>query len=322
MTSYRFPLIAAVIALSATSAAAAPPPQIGGQPIAAPQAALDVEAQAARIEQQVNGNFGTLERNALDPLGMIQKSWDRAPSNAGHYEIPWDPDATPKLRIRMGMPLTIVLPEGERPTKDGVVIGADFVKEHARSANRLVFVAQATGIDGAITILGASGRTYPFYVRAEDYRSTAIPDLVVKFRGPPVTPIVSTDTAAPNTRAVPDLANPNTASKLNFAYTMSGDPTLAPDIVFSDGIWTYFRWSTERWRSTDLPSVYRVVDGVDEPLQPPEVSGSTLIVKETGALTLRSGKRFVCIRPSAAPTSSGQPSDRPPYAQHVLKIGQ
>ena len=296
---------------AASLAHAAAPPSIGGS---TPQAALDVEAQAERIDKQLNGDFGKLERNALDPLGMIQRAWDRAPGDAGHYTIPFDPNATPKLRARLGMPLTIILPEGERIPKDGVVLGADFLTEKYRNANRIVFLPSAVGMDGAVTIMGASGRTYPFYVRTESYVSNSIPDLVVHFAGPPITPLTPTDPTTASPAALPDLGNPQTAAKLNFAYSMAGEPSLAPDIVYSNGVWTFMQWSAERWKATDLPQVYRVVDGVDEPVPTPEVVGTTLIVKETGPLSLRSGKRYVCIRETGA-----KPSDRPAYARPVAE---
>src|SRR3546814_6636080 len=48
--------------------------------------------------------------------------------------------------------------------------------------------------------------------------------------------------------------------KLQFGFTMSGDPTIAPERVFSDGVFTFFDWGS-RWNATDLPAVWRVVDG-------------------------------------------------------------
>lgn len=279
-----------------------------------PQAALDLEAAADAVGAQSRGDYGRLERPVTDPLGMIQRAWDKAPPSAGQYRLPFDPDATPKVRVRLGMPTTIVLPEGERilrsKDRDGLIFGSGFVKETFRSGNKITIEATAVGVDTTVTVYGASGRTYVIYVRTEDYKSKSTPDLLVTFSGPPVTPLVNENMEK---AGVPNLDNPAVAARLDFGFEMSGDPSLAPDVVFSDGIWTYLKWGADRWRSTDLPAVYRVVDKVDEPVPPPEVVDSTLVVKETGALSLRSGSRYVCIRPTGR-----KPSDRPAYARPLV----
>src|SRR3546814_20895439 len=75
---------------------------------------------------------------------------------------------------------------------------------------------------------------------------------------------------------------------------MSCYSTIAPERVFSDGVFTFFDWGS-RWNGTDLPAVWRVVDGIDTP-QNSRVRGSMLVVEPTGAFTLRNGQRVVCVR--------------------------
>jgi hypothetical protein len=87
-------------------------------------------------------------------------------------------------------------------------------------------------------------------------------------------------------------------AKLRFDFSMSGDRTIAPKRVFSDGIFTFFDFG-ERWTSTDLPAVYRVVDGVDTPVNT-RIRGTMLIAEASGAFTLRNGQRTVCVRPEGA----------------------
>ena len=76
---------------------------------------------------------------------------------------------------------------------------------------------------------------------------------------------------------------------------MSGDRSIAPARVFTDGIFTFFDFG-DRWDTSDLPAVYRVVDGVDTPVNT-RIKGTMLIAESSGAFTLRNGQRTVCVRP-------------------------
>jgi type IV secretory pathway VirB9-like protein len=100
--------------------------------------------------------------------------------------------------------------------------------------------------------------------------------------------------------------------KLNFNFDMSGDRSIAPTRVFTDGVFTWFDYG-DRWDREDLPAVYRVVDGVDTPVNT-RVNGTILVAEAVGAFTLRNGQRTVCVRPegweptgkyAAPPAASG-----------------
>jgi type IV secretory pathway VirB9-like protein len=76
---------------------------------------------------------------------------------------------------------------------------------------------------------------------------------------------------------------------------MSGERSIAPRRVFSDGVFTWFDYGA-KWDREDLPAVYRVVDGVDTPVNT-RIKGTMLVAEATGAFTLRNGQRVVCVRP-------------------------
>jgi type IV secretory pathway VirB9-like protein len=79
-----------------------------------------------------------------------------------------------------------------------------------------------------------------------------------------------------------------------------GDRTIAPDYVYSDGVFTYFHFGT-RAREIDLPVVFRVVDGVETRVNTRTAGrfGEVLIAEARGDFTLRAGARAVCIRRKA-----------------------
>jgi ComB9 competence protein len=95
----------------------------------------------------------------------------------------------------------------------------------------------------------------------------------------------------------PDFVKPIAFNpdKLTFEFDMSGDRSIAPKRVFSDGVFTWFDYG-DKWDREDLPAVYRVVDGVDTPVNT-RVKGTMLVAEAAGAFTLRNGQRTVCVRP-------------------------
>jgi type IV secretory pathway VirB9-like protein len=76
-----------------------------------------------------------------------------------------------------------------------------------------------------------------------------------------------------------------------------GDRVIAPDYVYSDGVFTYFHFGS-RAREIDLPVVFRVVDGVETRVNTRTAGrfGEVLIAEARGDFVLRAGARVVCIR--------------------------
>jgi hypothetical protein len=192
---------------------------------------------------------------------------------------------------------------------------------------------------------------YPFYVRAEGANSVNVPDVVVYLHAaPPGAGVVITPAskdakggkpAAPANfkpasgnghdvtgEKAPDFVKPIAFNpdKLTFNFNMSGERSIAPQRVFSDGVFTWFDYGT-KWDRDDLPAVYRVVDGVDTPVNT-RIKGTMLVAEAAGAFTLRNGQRVVCVRPADwepegeyAPPAESSPSaagSSPPrgYASH------
>ncbi len=312
------------------------------------QSAADIidASDPAAIEAQLDGEFGRIARQPSLPLGAVQDAWEHADQKAGVYNVAYAPDEIIRLRVREKMPVTIVLPEWEEVGP--VANGDPFVFGYQQIQKNMVVVEAAhVGADASFTIVGRmSGRVYAFYLRSEGFNSTVIPDVVVyvKAAAPAGTvtvsmaapPAASYGTAAASPASAPEdvpanggereigLHDPDYLTevpfdpeKLQFGFTMSGDPTIAPERVFSDGVFTYFDWGS-RWNGTDLPAVWRVVDGIDTP-QNTRIRGNMLIVEATGAFTLRNGQRVVCVRPEGwEPTAAPeQAADAPAPAKSV-----
>jgi type IV secretory pathway VirB9-like protein len=285
-------------------------------------------ADPVAVEAQLKGNFGTIDRKPSLPLGAVQEAWKKADNKAGVYTVGYSPDEIIRLRVREKMPVTIVLPEWEEvgPVANGdpFVFGYQLIQK-----NMVVVEAAHVGADASLTIVGKlSRRVYAFYLRAEGFNSVEIPDVVVYVRAaaPAGAGAVSGAMPAEPARPVPGggegasagqvtgQARPVAAlrktglndadylqevpfdpERLQFGFSMSGDRSIAPERVFSDGVFTYFDFGS-RWTGTDLPAVWRVVDGVDTP-QNTRVRGTMVIAEATGAFTLRNGQRVVCVRP-------------------------
>ena len=299
---------------------------LGVGPAAAQKAADIINlADPAAVEAQLKGEFGGIARRPSLPLGAVQEAWSGADAKAGIYSVAYRPDEIIRLRVREKMPVTIVLPDWEEVGP--VANGDPFVFGYQQIQKNMVVVEAAQiGADASLTIVGRlSGRVYAFYLRAEGFSSTEIPDVVVYVKAaapngagmmatrppalsptddvPAATPAAaSAATASARSTRKSGLNDPDylqetsfDPEKLQFGFTMAGDRTIAPERVFSDGVFTYFDFGG-RWTGTDLPAVWRVVDGVDTP-QNTRIRGTMLIAEATGAFTLRNGQRVVCIRP-------------------------
>ncbi len=290
----------------------------------ADDAAAVIDATALIEETAGEGGAPSgMDRDPSLPLGEVQRAWDTAPATSGIYNVAYHPDKVIKLRVRQSMTTTIVLPEweeiGDIYLGDNVVFNAEKTRPNILIA-RVVFI----GADTNLTVVGrTSGHIYTFYLRAIGIDAPDVPDVTVKVlaaRPAALTaPLASVETApeptvtAEGTGATAATGYERTAGKgledpdyleeipfdpaaLRFDFSMSGEKSIAPERVFSDGIFTYFDYG-DRWDRTDLPAVYRVVDGVDTPTNV-RYKGSMVIVEAAGAFTLRNGQRVVCVRPA------------------------
>jgi ComB9 competence protein len=312
--------LCAALLLSSAALAQAPAKKTAPPP-PSPRDVIDSVAASPDVEDQAKGKYPAMQREETLPLGQIQRAWDKAPATQGIYNVNYSPDKIIKIRVRQFMPLTIVFPEWETIASDRDA-GDSFVFAAQRvGTNKLVIRAKFVGADSTITVIGESGNVYPFYVRAEGANSVNVPDVVVYLHAAPpaggmmVAPKVQDTNPAKLAKPAsfnpsasgadrektgeksPDFLKPIAfeANKLSFDFNMSGDRSIAPKRVFSDGVFTWFDYG-DKWDREDLPAVYRVVDGVDTPVNT-RVKGTMLIAEAAGAFTLRNGQRTVCVRP-------------------------
>ncbi|MEQ9608297.1 MAG: TrbG/VirB9 family P-type conjugative transfer protein [Kiloniellaceae bacterium] len=266
-----------------------------------------------------------MRRDPSMPLGEVQEAWDEAPATAGVYSVAYHPEKVIKLRVRQAMITTVILPEWERV--GDIYLGDSYVFSAQKTRPNIIIVRVAyIGADTSMTVVGeASGHVYTFYLRAVGVAAKEVPDVTVNVLAVKPQKVMeaqeAADAPAPagDVPAAVQLASaaagrekkasgdgledpdylgeiPFDPTKLRFDYTMSGDKSIAPERVFSDGIFTYFDYG-DRWDGTDLPAFYRVVDGVDTP-QNVRYKGSMVVVESAGAFTLRNGQRVVCVRPA------------------------
>lgn len=170
--------------------------------------------------------------------------------------------------------------------------------------------------DTNLTLIGESGAVYSFYLRVYTLKSDHVPHLTVFVTNDGLKEQSKTTKAAKYSkekqrkeqhfkaekeadgeylRSLPDVD----VTTLNYGYhTKGGNSDLAPSLIFDDGKWTYFKFGDRNLDQVRrLPTIYRVVDGVDEPVNTREVNG-TLIAETTNpkGWTLRHGTSHLCVR--------------------------
>lgn len=186
------------------------------------------------------------------------------------------------------------------------------------------------GADTNLTVIGGSKRIYSFYLRVDSVKSQFMPVLVARIVAPPL--LVFKDAGAPVSQAKPGkgeaAAEPESketqpagnkpakdgleaekeadylrqldipsARDISTKYGMSGEKELAPVKVFDDGVWTYFKFAEENLdRVKRLPALYKVVDGVDSPVNTRVVKGTIIAETTSKGWTLRNGDAHLCIR--------------------------
>jgi len=93
-------------------------------------------------------------------------------------------------------------------------------------------------------------------------------------------------------------------SKLDFDWRVYGEESLAPDIVYSDGVFTYLKFSTdrlERVRIAAISSVEKTSRGaVDTPINW-NLKNNTIVIQGVQRLTLEREGLVLCIVPGNLP---------------------
>ena len=292
-------------------------------------AALTAPVQAAIVDEVVSGAMPVnkiIDREMRDKpsLQAVQAAFDSSDPKANVLRFKWHPDMTYKLRLREFMDTTVALPEGEEinayslgDTKNFRFVPLTKPGKEGKPELKHLFriAADYPGADTNLSVIGKSGRIYSFYLRADSVQSSFLPALVVyiegevekrqetgetmtekggekKIGGEPVS-IFDKQKEAEYLRA---LDIPNTRD-IAYSYVMAGEKELAPLKVFDDGVWTYFKFAEENLdRVKRLPALYRVVDGVDSPVNTRVVDGTLVAETTSKGWTLRNGDSHLCIR--------------------------
>ena len=141
-------------------------------------------------------------------------------------------------------------------------------------------------------------RTYYFELYAQETTDIRDPDMVfnVKFLYPDEEEedhVKTFSSRAATGIAEPDLGHPE---KFNFYYSISGNEEVAPIKIFDDGEFTSIQF---RDKNMEIPAIFAVDEDLRESMVNFKLdpSNSNLIIIEQvfQKLTLRSGKKIVCI---------------------------
>lgn len=268
-----------------------------------------------------------LSRESNVELDDVQKAWEHADRHAGILNVSYAPDQITKLKLRPQMITTIVFPDWEDIGDVYLGDGVMFEAERTRS-NVIVVRGLVAGVDTNLIAMGRiSKKPYSFYLRTLPIHSKEIPDTTVFMKalaplshlvdkeegqeGAPVSVssgLSSSDltrsqeiakTVSLKESTTPDEADwlldiPPKPEDFDFAYTMHGDKSIAPERVFNDGLFTYLDYG-EGWHKKDMPIVFLVKDDIDQFVNS-RVKGNVLILEQVGDLTLKSGEKITCIK--------------------------
>jgi len=308
-TAAGVPVVSSGRALGGAVQAATPPQPggvaVAGSPSVAPvldpsdpdvRALFDID----RALGQAGGGYPRLVRDAL-PAGRIQDVWAASRPGQSIRTERYDPTREIKLRVREGAHTVVALPEWERVASGAVFVGQKdalkVVVDQSGAGNRVIVQGKA-GYDDTVTVMGSSGLIYPFYVVVENDRSRNVPDFVVYVdaRQPLGWEPPDQDKSRRDGRPRDYLRElPFDVTKARADFEMSGDSEIAPYFVVSDDVVTqlYYR-DLDR---VDVPSVNRVVDDIDRPVNVRRAGNILLVEAPVGqGLTLRHGQRVVCVR--------------------------
>jgi len=256
-------------------------------------------------------------------LGQIQERFSDSDSRANYKEYVYDSKVTMKLRLREYMNTTVVLPKNENikafslgESKNFAFSAVRMVEE--QPTNIFEVWGKFAGADTSLKVFGESGNIYVFYLKIDSIASKEDPTLICYVTDAALNDfksLMSTPDAIPTSeedssqytpkkqndketdylRSLPDVD----PSKLNFEYEIADkESQLAPLRVFDDGNMTYFQFGENNLDAVrDLPVLYRVVDGVDSPWTNTQVVNGYVIATTTHeAWTLRSGRKWLCVR--------------------------
>jgi len=265
----------------------------------ADQSLIMENQKSVAVKQQMNGEYPEMNREPSLPLASLQDIWSNAPKGSGIYIVDYDPRETIRLKVREYMTTTVVFPLWEKIKK---TINGDESNYQISQAEENVIVIRPisyVGLDTSLTMIGESGHVYTFYVRTEGANSRNTSDITVTIRVPgPLFAKNATENACILNEERTDYLEEAVldSSKLNFKFSMSGDETIAPDLVYSDGVRTWFDYG-DNLDEKRIPTFYSVIDGYQQALNV-TIDGTRLVAHGSGSFVLKSGDRVTCVYPT------------------------
>lgn len=286
------------------------------------------EVPDPKVSSVTNGVVDLLRNRTNQPMSLqsinaTQEVFDTSGQFDNTLRVNYANNKTVKVRVREFMGTLIILPEGDaiKMYKLGDMDNFSFEPSSNPFDNDLpnsgtVSVLLAGG-DTSLHIMGTSGNYYTFYLRGDTFDSEHAPTMKVILTDDKLVAkldakkrreeIVKAKEEKTNSLAVNDkeLKNPDylekvdfDPSKIDFGYRIKGgDENIRPFMVYSDGSFTYFRFSQESSVANvnSFPAVYRVADKSDVPVNS-TAQGSTLRAEGVANnWTLRLGDQWLCI---------------------------
>jgi len=258
-------------------------------------------AENPDVEAQVSGKYPEIQRQESLPLGAIQHAWDNASPGAGVYQVNFNPREIIRLVTREYMTTSVVFPPWEKI--EAIFIGDESSYQVTKVKPNILLIRpnEFVGIDSNITAFGESGHAYSFYVRSEGYNSENVSDLTVYVRVAAPKYVKDKGQSLDLDATVAEKTDYLDAiifdpANLDFSFSMSGNKSIAPERVFTDGTRTWFDYG-KKMGSKTLPSIYLVVDGTDTPVNVTR-EGTKLVAQGVGSFTLKSGKKVTCVYPT------------------------
>lgn len=228
-------------------------------------------------------------------------------------------DLVTRVNLRINMDALIVLPEGEIALKTTIGDNRGF-KVSGVNSNKILVTPLSVGLDSSLLVFGTSGQIYAFYLRSYGVKSWKLNHAVTYMENPPVLRGVSetvvggaeedagVDAAIESeaiSKADAEIETPDylikkegvTASDLTFGFDVATEYlSLKPVAIYSDGAFTYFKYGPDLQSLHDLPVIYKVVDGLDHPINS-RVEGGTIVMEGIGdKWTIRAGDKHACVR--------------------------
>ncbi|MDR0579195.1 MAG: TrbG/VirB9 family P-type conjugative transfer protein [Campylobacteraceae bacterium] len=276
---------------------------------------LDDSQAGGNINVDGSALYDMIDLNAIQDVFFNKKRT----GNENVLNLTFQHGKTYKVRTRYAMTTTIIL-------KDDTIIDAilgdeqgfskiTFKKDKYDLSNIVIIKPKLIGIDTSLTIIGESGKIYPFYLFSTDHNSKYNPHMIVYVgNGDKIDSLnirnldkeafeadikrrVDEQNGSKEYIIIGDNVNEVKidTDDIKRGYVQSGADSLRALDIFNDKKWTYFRYDKDRADSR-FPVIYRVVDGYDNPVNSRIVGNYIIAETISDKFTLRIGDEYVCVR--------------------------